>query len=159
MNYVIFYLGTVLISFFLNCEIEKGWKEIKVFQTNQKQVEEILGKPIRNEGKVTYETDEALVHVTYSGAPCSDKPKYDLPKETVLWYVVVLKKDKSIKNLRWQKDLYEIVEDTHELGYVYYTNKKDGVRVTTKIYTDKREEVVDIGYESTPELTSKFACK
>ena len=113
---------------------------------------------------MTYEAEEALIHITYSTAPCSGKPKYNLPQNTVLWYRVILKNYPAIAELNWQKDRYERGTSPYSIGFAWYQNRKDGVNITTKIYfpataqdvdsPENVEKVLDIMY-----MREKFACK
>jgi hypothetical protein len=58
----------LLISFIFcgqECSIEKGWKGILVFKTNRIEVEKSLGKPKYDDGRTSYETEDAIINIYY----------------------------------------------------------------------------------------------
>jgi len=154
-----FVIGSI-VSFF-DCGIENGWNSFVVFKTTRAEVENVLKNPDDNNGKVTYETESGLVHVEYSAEPCSadswGRGKFNVPKNVVLWYQVVLTKDLELGKLSWKPELYERVPDPHMKDMFGYFNKRDGIVVFTKM-RDQVETVVSITYERSKPLSEKFKC-
>lgn len=128
--------------------IEEGWKAIKPLQTTRAQIESFLTNPTKNGSQISYETDDALVHITYSKAPCSDigSGRYKVSQDTVVNYQVVLKKDIKISELKWKKNLYKRDDDPEILQFVDYRNAQDGIKVNAVKLDDGVEKVISISY-------------
>lgn len=144
-------------------KIENGWKGILVLQTTRDEVEKILGKPAVEDGKITYQTDDALVHIDYSSSPCSNtksyRGNYKMPQNTVIRYKVYLKKEIKLSVFEWQSDLYEKYEDKHSLRYIYYSNRKNGIIITTVKLKEEPEIVEAIEFEPTKEQNAIYRCE
>ena len=147
------------------CDLESGWKGIRVFETTRTEVERILGSPTESDDvEARYESKEAIVSVLYSAEPCS-APKtltggFKVRQDTVLEYDVVPKGDLRLKDLDWDKQLYERHAELHVVNMAGYYNRRDGIRLTSKTQgADKTEFVTSIYFERTPEQESRFGCK
>jgi len=90
-----------------------------------------LKNPATNGSQITYETDDALVHITYSTAPCSDigRGAYKVSENTIVNYQVVIKKNVKISELKWKKNSYKRIDDPEILLLVDYVNTQDGVTI------------------------------
>ena len=80
------------------CDLETGWRGIKVFETSRSEVEKLLGIPKKEEdGEVRYETDDAYLRFLYSNGPCTSPTTllggFNLKKGIVLQYEVRPKKN------------------------------------------------------------------
>ena len=147
------------------CDLESGWKGIRVFETTRTEVERILGSPTESDDvEARYESKEAIVSVLYSAEPCS-APKtltggFKVRQDTVLEYDVVPKGDLRLDALDWNRNLYERYPDPHVLNMVGYYNRRDGIRISTSANgPQKTEFVTSIYFERTPEQESRFKCE
>jgi len=161
-----FILGSLTILFlfmFPDC-IEKGWKGISVLRTTRDEVEKVLGQPIDDDGlDVSYRTEDALIHVTYSNLPCSNaksfKGNFKVQQNTVLSYRVVVKKELKLSEFEWQSDLYQRGEDTHVQNWVEYFNAKNGIGLRTEKLQGGDERVFIIRFDPTVEQNAQFRCE
>jgi hypothetical protein len=146
-----------VLPLFQTCYIENGWKGIKVFQSNRTDVEKLFGKPADTNVTVRYDTDDFLIHVTYSASPCSNDGdgRFNVPEDTVIEYYVVLK-NMLLKNLKWKKELYESSPDYHLKKLTHYYNRENEIRVVT-FKTSEEPTVSEISYGRAD--VKKFICK
>jgi hypothetical protein len=162
MRKIILTLILILLLYSQQFEVEKGWKEIKVFQTNRTQIENILGKPEKEDYEVTYQTNDNWIKVIYSNEPCSDvktkKGRNNFEKDTVIEYEVFFYKDIEISDLKFDKDKYERFQDPHLLNLIYYDNVIKGITITA-FNTGEIERVSYITYLPTKEQGLQFHCK
>lgn len=163
--FLILVLTGGLFATILGCGIEEGWKGILVFMSNRADVEKVLG-PATDEGiddgTVDYQTDDALVHVIYAFSPCSEdkrgRGRFNVPKDTVIWYWVVLKKEIELTEFKYKPQLYKRVPDIHKKDLTEYINARDGISFST-INRNGKEMVWGIYYDRTVEMTEKNKCK
>jgi hypothetical protein len=157
-----------LTNFFLLsslCDIEQGWKGIRVLNSNRRDVEEKLGKPVSDEsGEVRYETPEAHARVLYSIGPCvaadTVRGGYDVKEGTVVQYEVQPKNLTRFDELKWDKSRYESDETSHQVGVFYYFNPQDGILIVAQKITSGSPETIRTMYFQRPkELESKYRCK
>ena len=161
-----FILGSLIILFlfmFPDC-IEKGWKGISVLRTTRDEVEKILGQPIADDGvHVSYETEDALIHISYSKLPCSDtktyKGSFNVQQNTVLQYQAVMKKEIKLSKFEWQSDLYQRVEDEETRCCVNYFNAKNGVGLRMEKIQKGDELVSVISFTPTVEQNALYRCE
>lgn len=160
MKLLFIILSFVTVSLIQTCPIENGWKGIRVFQTSRIEVEKILGKPVEKRVYERYETDDAFVDIAYSISPCSNDGdgRFNVPKDVIIEYSIVLKKGIELSNFKWKKDLYKRYEDPHLRNLTHYGNPKDGINFTTNT-NDGTEKVSIIYFERTKETVSKYTCK
>lgn len=163
MKYLVLILFSTLIPITL-CDLEKGWKGIRVLESSRSDVEKILGRPVEDEhGVVKYSTDEGNFRFLFSGAPCSGLGAllgdYNVKKDTVLQYQFQPKNQLSLSDLRWDKDLYERADDAHLAKNVNYYNPRDAIRLTTYRINGETEIVRMIYFERTADQNAKFGCK
>jgi hypothetical protein len=153
-----------LLFTFLSCDLEQGWKGIKVFESTRADVEKKLGKPIKDEdGEVRYETEEARFRFLFSDGPCISPQTllggFDVKAGVVLQYEVQPKNSLRVDDLEWEKNLYGRAEDTHQLGYVNYYNRRDAIRIVAQKTPLEGPEVVrEIYFERTLDQVAKFGC-
>ena len=147
------------------CDLESGWKGIRVFETTRIEVERILGSPTETDRVETrYESKEAIVRVVYSKAPCTALGTvmggFKTPEGTVVEYDVVPKGQMTIDDLNWHKDRYSRWEDNHVIGLVDYHNKQNAIHISTRLIGDGKTEFVrTIHLGRTQEQEAKFTCK
>jgi hypothetical protein len=163
MKFRVLLLGIILSSVCLGQSerIENGWKGIKVLQTTRAEVEKILGKPTIDEyNNIKYYIDEGLIRISYSQEPCSNdsQGRYDVPKDTVFDYEVIITREMDLTNLIWKKELYKKTKDSHVLYNSYYSNQNEGITISTKTKKDG-ENVWSIRFYVSPELYEKHRCK
>ncbi len=143
------------------CDLEDGWKGIRVFSATRADVERKFGKPVDDDGELNYSTVDALIHVTYSDGSCSGGPvigEYRVPKDTVASYRVFPKKTMKLSELDWNKSRFSRYVDTHVLGFVYYSNLSSGTRITAILEKDGTETVRSFSFEITKEMAEKQRC-
>jgi len=159
MYYLLAFL-VITLSSLNNCTIETGWKGIKPLKTNRAQVEGFLKNPTKNGSQISYDTDDALVHVTYSTAPCSDigSGAFKVEQDTVIDYQVVLTKDVKISELKWKKNLYKRLNDPEVRQFVDYINAQDGIIVNAVKLDDGSEKVRIIKYYPDQDSKSSLKC-
>lgn len=157
----------LLLVIFVSCissqnyPIENGWSGIVVFESTQPDVENILGKPLKDDGTITYKNKDVIFRVAYSGSPCSNdgRGRFKVSKGSVINYEVILnQKEIYLDEIKWDKEKYERYEDKHILGLTHYYSSIYGIRINT-IKTSKRERIQYISFEPTVKLTEKFSCK
>lgn len=166
MKIIFIILFAVTPYFAQSCPIENGWKGIKIFQTTRLEVEKVLGVPSEeiNAVETSYRTKEELIHFVYSHSPCSNAGdgRFTVPKDTVIGFRIMLgflEYEKKLSDFKWNSDLYEKWEDTHQLWHVHYHNPKDGIRIIVVKVRSEPERVQSISFEPSKEQTAKFACK
>jgi hypothetical protein len=148
-------------------KLESSWKNIKVFKTTRDEVEKLLGKPVDRDGKISYETADALIYIYYSGAPCGNSDiygqGYNIPKDTVFSYRVILRKEVKVSELEWDENSYQQEQDEQHLPeYAYYYNAKAGIYITT-VKTDLQDNtyqiVKSIEFGRTKEQDIEYKCR
>jgi hypothetical protein len=143
-------------------KLEDGWNGIKLFKTSRSEIEKIYTNFEEGNGVTIYRTDNSVIFIYYSAAPCSQdkmrRGKYNLKPDTVIGFRMSFFKEPKLKDLNWTRNLYERFINTHQLGYFEYNYWKGGITITT-IQTEKDEESIrSIMFLPTEELTSKFKC-
>ena len=162
----IFFLFFSLI-FLQGQKIEDGYKGIKVFKTSRAEVEKLLGKPTKKDGrKISYETSDAFIRIHYSGETCGDPAYYgkgyNIPQNTVFSYEVNFKKKKYLSELNWDKDSYEVEKDQHMKTQFYYYNGRAGVLVRSKrsdLRNESSEYIINIRWIGTKKQDLKYKCE
>jgi hypothetical protein len=139
--------------------IEKGWKNIKLFESKRSDLEKTLGKGYEGFGgaETTYGEKNEPVWVFYSKGPCAgtvEKPGYNIEKDTVTSYTHYFFKDMPLTELKWNPSDYSRDPSGNA---VWYTNKKQGIVVVTIVGSDK-EWVALVGYGPTEEQKKKYLC-
>jgi hypothetical protein len=146
----------------LDCKLEDGWKGIKVLQTSRSQVEQLLGKPVEVGNVYTrYKMDDEIINIRFAiEGGCKSVSKlggWDVEEGTVLDYFVVPKSEVRLGELKWDRSGYSRVEDTHQLGFIYYKHVSASIRLTS-IKRDDHELVRTIEFWPTSEQMQKFKC-
>ena len=143
--------------------LEKGWKGIKVFESNKSDVERVLGKPVEEDSvEARYDTTDAVIRVLYSAGPCVDTETlsggFKAKAGTVLQYEVNVKKNKLyLKDLNLPFEEYTRHENTHVVGFVEYYNKEHAIRVVTFL-RKSGEEVRTIRFYRSEKKRLAFKC-
>lgn len=167
MNLVSIIFMFILLFHCQNNKVEDGWKKIKVFETNRIEVEKILGTPINNGFRTSYNTSEAIIHIDYSGVRCGNSEEYgvgyDIPKDTVFSYLVYPKKKPKLSDLNWDKNSYEREQNKHHSpAYVYYYSATHGIYITAvkiDLQNENSQIVKSIRYGRTQKQYSKYKCE
>lgn len=152
------------LFFTLICDgIEDGWKGIRPLHSDRSAVEKVLGKAkIAEDGDYVYLTDDAVIRVNYSNAPCQaadyGRGKYKVAEGTVLDYVVNFRNDMRLRDLSFQRDKY--IRDTSGdvINFVSYVNLLGGVTASVTV-EENVEFVTSLRYRATKVDESKFLCK
>ena len=142
--------------------IERGWKRIKVFKTDRRYVEKILGgsNPRTVNSEVSYSTKDGLFHFVYAVSPCSDKGdgRFRVPKGTVLEYNIFFKNGIALSEFKWNSKLYERSPSPDQPGIYYYNNLENGIMFSTDI-RDGVEKVLVVYFNRTQRDISRLTCK
>jgi hypothetical protein len=149
----------------IDCELEKGWKGIRVLQSTRTDVEKILGKPVKDkDGVVEYEADDAYFRVLYARKPC-EAPEtllggYKVSEGVVLQYKVQPKNDLKVTELKISESLYERSVSTHRFQDIVYFNRRHAVSISAFQDSPGEAEIVkSIDFSITDEQERLFACK
>lgn len=162
MKLLIILMTASMIAPIISCELEKGWKGIRVFETTRADVEKVLGKPTDDErGVVKYETEEAYFRYIYSGDPCSARDTLiggcNVRSGTILQYDVQPKNQLTLADLHWDESLYEKAKALHVREAWNYYNRRDAIRLETQKIREG-EVVRSIYFERAVEQSTKFTC-
>lgn len=157
----IFFAPILLIGIQNFCIID-GWKGLKPFVNTREQVEAIYGKAIRSDVEELYRNDDSTLAVVYSGVPCSreggSKSRFNIPKQTVLNYRVYLKSGLPLKDLSFEAEDFERIEDPHLREEFIHDSPKLGITFRTVLGDDGTEKVVRFVYVAPPSLSDKVRC-
>ena len=138
----LFILILLLNSIVFCNSIENGWKEIKPLETNRATVDKLLGQPeIDDNGYHIYETDEALVRIIYTETPCKDhkfkrRGEYNVAKDTVLEYWVVLKQRIKLSEIQFDQEKYYKDTSGDLTSHADYDYFEEGIRIGVYIQED-----------------------
>ena len=159
------FIATVYLfsSLLFDGELEKGWKGLRVLESNRSDVERLLGRKPAASDKVEdhYVIEDVSILLLYSKGPCVDNTLtggYNTKAGTVLEYEVVPVKDTLyLKDLKFNRELYERWQNNHVIGLVEYHNRQHGIRIIT--FMEKQGEVVrTIKFNPTEKQISEFRC-
>ena len=171
-------IATVMIPLSgVSQEIADGWKGIKVFKSTRADVEKAVGrKPTEKDGfRSTFVTDAAIVHVLFSGEPCSSEEPYtgslivktstlarafNLPLDTVIKYEVYLKDSPLLTDLKLGKRPFRREVNAHMPQFVDYIADESEIVITTVALRDEPETLRSIRFElPAARERLRFACK
>lgn len=153
----------IYISSIVSCQtIEDGWKRIKPLKTDKASVERLFGKAeITNDGFFRYGTDDFSIVVNYSTAPCEanvlSRGRYNVPKDSVLNYIVYIKKPVEISNLKFDRRNYYRDTKGDLENNVLYVNK-DGSIIIGSNFQEETEYGGTIYYKPRKEDIEQFKC-
>lgn len=142
--------------------VSEGWKGLKPFQSTKVQVEKIFGDPAVEDIETIYRNSDAILILTYSGKPCSEAggppSRFNLPENTVINYRVNLKSVIDLRQLSFEKDKYERIEDPHLKGEFIYSSSALGITFRTILADDGTERVTSIRYVVPPKFLERYKC-
>lgn len=164
MRIIIFIFVTIII-FVTSCwpteKIEDGWHGILPIKSTQTDVEQKLGSPTDVRGNYsTYETELAVINVSYSGEPCTgeDFGKWNVPRGTVLDMSIGPKADLFVSELNWDQNKYQ-KSGRSEIGEnINLYNLKDHISINARVEPQGKELVTAIFY-SPSEKYQHLKCK
>ncbi len=122
----IFFINTAVF-----CQnIQQDWKKIKLLSTEKATVDKLWGMPQIEKGEYfKYETEDAYILVTYSTEPCVSnkysRGKFDIPKDTVLSFVVNVKKRISLSEFGFDLELFTKEIISEEAFMASYLHKNE----------------------------------
>lgn len=153
----------ILLSSIVSCQtIEKGWKGIEPLKTDKATVNKLLGTPkVDDNGYHSYTSDETFIQVNYSTAPCQDnqynRGKYIVVKDTVLDYIVNIKKVVKLSEIKFKREKYKKDTSGDVLDIADYINEEDGVVIG--IYIQEGTEYVGaIRFRPSKQNAEAFKC-
>jgi outer membrane protein OmpA-like peptidoglycan-associated protein len=106
----------------------QGWRGLKPLHSTRKDVERLIGPPIKQRDYV-YELENERVNIVYSdGTPCTKgwPDGWNVPADTVLSIRVYPKTKLSLADLRIDLGKYNKFNDPHLGGITYYSNIEEG---------------------------------
>lgn len=124
----------------------KEWRGIVPLHSTRADVEKILGAPATDpltaSCKCLYQLKDEIVHVFYAnGLACSESERRDsrlggwkVPADTVIGIVVRFRTDQPLSDFKIDES-FEKETDDHSPGYIFYTNRQDGVRIEAGRHT------------------------
>lgn len=155
----------LLLNSFLFCNtIENGWKGIEPLKADKAAVNKLLGTPeVDDNGYYGYTTDEAFIQVNYSTAPCENnqykRGKYNVPKDTILDYVVNVKKTIKLSELAFNREKYKTDTSGDVGNVVAYYNEEDGIMIEVGISREGTEYVKTIYFRPKQKTAETLKCK
>lgn len=112
----------------------RGWRGIVPLHSTRADVERLLGPSRGPESyAASYHLAEESVFVEYSSGPCSARAGgrgWNVPPDTVIRIRVTPAEGPMLSDLQLDRKKYKQAEDSHVLGYVYYNNLKEGIRIS-----------------------------
>ncbi len=144
--------------------LEKGWYGLLPLESDRSKVEAIFGEATgATSSEHRYQNEDVLLRVVYSHEDiCADRARrssrFDVPVDTVLEYIVVLRNRFPITDLKWEKDLYKKEKSPHVLRRTSYRNVKDGVSFETVTLDDGSEIVESLQFFPSDKLAQKYRC-
>jgi hypothetical protein len=153
----------MILNYFVWCDsIENGWKGIKPLKTDKASVDKLLGTPeIDTDGFQGYTKDNIYVRINYSSTPCINtyfgRGEYNIAKDTVLNYEVVIKRVMKISELEFNHEKY--LKDTSGdlANFVSYIDSEDGIIITVYVQ-EGTEYVKTISFSPTKQDSETFKC-
>jgi hypothetical protein len=127
-----------------------GWRGIVPLHSTRKDVERLLGASHESRGlSSTYTTDEGKVLVFYSAGPCNKgvPQRWNVPLDTVISVTFQPRAKLLLSDLGLDRTKYRREREPHTDRVVYYFNKEDGIRISTRELEGEGEDVYSITYE------------
>jgi hypothetical protein len=154
----------------------KEWRGIVPLHSTRADVERVLGPPVSDSltgpCKCLYHLEDMIVHVLYAdGINCGEPEQRDsrvggwkVPRDTVVEISVTFRTDRALSDFKIDEE-YEKEVDEHlpGSGWIYYTNRKEGVRIeagkTTVTSVSYFPSVADNNLRCPKKSTRKCASK
>src|ERR1700720_2668359 len=147
------FFGLVLIQ-----KEPNNWRGIVPLVTKRAGVEALLGASTFGSGYIlSYDTPDERITVWYGGArsPKDNPCKWDVPADTVVNFLVALKKPLLLSEAKLDLKKFEKHEDLEIRGDFFYFNQQDGVTVETRTVEGK-ELVGAFDYNPTLKDRTKY---
>jgi hypothetical protein len=118
----------------------KEWRGIVPLRSTRADVERLLGPPAQDPlsagCKCLYQLDDENVHILYAnGLPCGEGEQRDwriggwkVPVDTVIEISVFFKTERPLSDFKIDEK-YEIETDNHLPGWIFYTQREEGIRI------------------------------
>lgn len=119
----------------------KGWRGIVPLRSTRADVERLLGPP-SSESPVDrcqclYQLEDVNLSILYAnGFPCGEPEQRDgrvggwkVPRDTVIGLTIYFKTERKLSDLNIDESKYEKEIDKHLPGWVFYTNREEGIRI------------------------------
>lgn len=112
----------------------KEWRGIKPLYSTRADVERIFGPSIKGckTFACIYELSSEIVFIHYAnGAACGDESSsgWKVPINTVIEITVHFKTDRPLADFQIDESKYEKETDPHQPGWIYYTNREEGIKI------------------------------
>jgi hypothetical protein len=111
-------------------------------KTDRHAVEQLLGTPVNEDGETQYKTDESIVNIVYSPGKCGKIPtvrdRFDVEKDIVISYQVVLHKRSELASLSVDLKDYSLDTSGDLINFVTYRKKGGGTEIVVKIQEELR---------------------
>ncbi len=158
------FILTSLLNLVVMCHsVESGWKGIKPLETNKATVEKLLGQSeIDDNGYHNYKTDEAYIQAIYTENPCEDnkfkrRGGYNVAKDTVLEYWVVLKQMVKLSEVKFEREKYYKDTSGDLISHADYDDFEEGIRISVYIQEDD-EYVTGYSYRAGNRQNKMYQC-
>ena len=125
---------TSAILIMANCAFATGWRGIVPLHSTQKDVERLLG-PSPNARNI-YKLKDMIVVIQYSDGPCEKCWPFgwNVPVGTVVEITIRPTAKLDLADSGLNLSAYKREKDPEVEGIDYYTNKKEGITVTYRVF-------------------------
>lgn len=145
--------------------LEGGWSDIEPLRTEKTNVEKKLGVTKTDASGYYYELGNGIVmRINFSTTPCApvhyDRDKYDIPRNTVLDYVVYFNNPMLLSDLRFKPGEFSRRVDDHRPTDYVLVNEKAGITIVGYYRQDLIGEYVSqIYFKPNLSIKEKRRCK
>jgi len=110
------------------------WNGIRPLHSTRADVERIFGPNVRACKTLwcIYNLKDENVWIQYAaGPPCGQEREnaWQVPRDTVIEMNVRFKQDRPLSELKFDLSKFVKTVDEHLIGWIYYTNFDDGIRI------------------------------
>ncbi len=139
--------------------IDKGWKNVELFESTRADVDKLLGKSTPWGDVTMYGDKIESVWVFYSKGVCtaSESAKYKIEKDTVTGYRVYFFGSFPLSEAKWNQADYSKQPFGSSGSFSWYANKGQSIRFVTGL-ADNKEWLVMVDYGPTAEQKKKYSC-
>ena len=125
---------TFAILIMANCALATGWRGIVPLHSTKKDVERLLG-PAPNTRNI-YKLKDMVVVIEYSDVPCEKCWPFgwNVPLGTVLEITIRPTAKLDVADSGLNLSAYKRTKDPEVEGIDYYTNQKEGITVTFRVF-------------------------
>ena len=110
---------------------QKRWSSIVPLESTRDDVIKLLGHST-NACDCIYHFEQEIVSFVYSSGPCErSMPGWDVSANTVISIVVTPREKRTLSELRIDDTKFRKVEDPFVNGNVHYSNKEQGITIST----------------------------